>query len=66
MGYIEEDPVAEVHRIRAELLREYGGTKGYLKHLDEELPGLEQEGWHFVTVEEVAALRQRQESGMVV
>jgi hypothetical protein len=62
--YIEEDPVTEVHRIRAELLREYGGIKGYLKHLDEELPGLEQAGWHFVTAEEIAALRQR--SGMAV
>jgi hypothetical protein len=54
-----EDPVAEVHRIRAELLEEYGGIKGYLKHLNEDRPRLEREGWHFANPEELAALKNR-------
>jgi hypothetical protein len=54
-----EDPVAEVHRIRAELLEEYGGIKGYLKHLDEDRPRLEKEGWRFAGPDELAALRNR-------
>jgi hypothetical protein len=58
-GY--SDPrVAEIHRVRAELLEEYGGWEGYNKHLDEERPRLEAEGWHFVTPEEHAARLARQ------
>jgi hypothetical protein len=49
MNYHEEDPVAEIHRIRAELLKEYGGVKGYMKHLAEDRPRLEKEGWHFAS-----------------
>jgi len=31
-----KDPVVEeVHRIREELLKEYGGIDGYLRHLEE-------------------------------
>jgi hypothetical protein len=59
MNKNEEDPVAEVHRIRAELLEEYGGIKGYLKHLNEDRPRLEKEGWHFAGPEELAALKNR-------
>ena len=57
MNNHDEDPVAEVHRIRAELLEEYGGIKGYLKHLNEDRPRLEKEGWRFITAEELAALK---------
>ena len=60
MDNYEEDPVAEVHRIRAELLEEYGGIKGYLQHLDEDRPRLEKEGWRFASPEELAALRNRE------
>jgi hypothetical protein len=62
MNYCEvEDPVAEVHRIRAGLLEEYGGIDGYLKHIREDLSHerLEREGWRFVTAEEIAARRQK-------
>jgi hypothetical protein len=52
-----EDPIAEVHRIRSELLEEYGGIKGYLKHLDDDRPRLEKEGWHFADTEELEALK---------
>jgi hypothetical protein len=40
MNYREEDPLAEVHRIRAEVLKEYGGMKGWHEHLAAERPGL--------------------------
>jgi hypothetical protein len=31
-----EDPIVEeIHRIREELLAQYGGIDGYLKHLEE-------------------------------
>ena len=59
MNNREEDPVAEVHRIRAELLEEYGGVTGYLKHLGEDRPRLEREGWRFASPEELAALKNR-------
>jgi hypothetical protein len=56
MKYFEEDdPVAEVHRIRAEMLEEYGGIEGYIKHLDEDLPRLIAEGWKIVTPKEIKA-----------
>ena len=57
MNKREEDPLAEVHRIRAELLEEYGGIKGYLKHLNEDRPRLEKEGWRFACTEKLAALK---------
>lgn len=62
MGYMnnqEEDPLAEVHRIRAEILREYGGMKGWHEHLTAERPRLEKEGWRFASPEELAALKCR-------
>jgi hypothetical protein len=61
MKYLDEDPVEEVHRIRAELLEKYGGMEGYMKHLDDDLPRLIAEGWKFLTPEEMAALRNRRE-----
>jgi hypothetical protein len=62
MKYLDEDPVAEVHRIRAELLEEYGGIEGYMKHLDEDLPRLVKDGWKIVTPDEAEALRNRRET----
>jgi hypothetical protein len=61
MNYYEEDPVAEVHRIRARLLEEYGGIDGYLRHIREDFSRerLERDGWRFVTAEEIAARRQK-------
>jgi len=50
----EEDIIAEVHRIRAELLEKYGGISGWHKHNVEERPILEKEGWRFATKEELS------------
>jgi hypothetical protein len=53
------DPiVSEVRRNRAKLLEIYGGIEGLNKHLEEERPLLEKEGWHFATPEELTALKQ--------
>jgi hypothetical protein len=58
-GYF--DPIVEeVHRTRERLLEKYGGLEGYSKHLDEDRPRLEAEGWHFETDEEFAARIARQ------
>jgi hypothetical protein len=53
MKYIDTDIVAEVRKNREELLADYGGIEGYLKHLDEDRPRLEREGWKFVDMEEL-------------
>jgi hypothetical protein len=54
MNYnLEEDPIAEVHRIRAELLEKYGGLDGWHKHNLEERPLLEKKGWRFATEDEL-------------
>ena len=50
-GYHDEI-VAEVRRNRAKLLELYGGIEGLHKHMREERPGLEKDGWHFVSTEE--------------
>ncbi|MDR0868437.1 MAG: hypothetical protein LBP75_08215 [Planctomycetota bacterium] len=57
--FYRDEIVEEVRRHRAELLEEYGGIEGYHKHLDEQRPRLEKEGWKFVTPEEVRARRQK-------
>jgi hypothetical protein len=55
MNYnLEEDPITEVHRIRAELLEKYGGIDGWHKHNLELRPQLEKEGWVFATEAELA------------
>jgi hypothetical protein len=60
MKYVElEDPIAEVHRVRAALLKKYGGIEGWHKHNIEDQPHLEKEGWRFATPEEIDALRRR-------
>jgi hypothetical protein len=59
MDYHEENPLSEVRRIRAELLKEYGGIDGWHKHNMAERPRLEKEGWRFATSEELEALKHR-------
>ena len=49
-GYHDEI-VAEVRRNRAKLLKIYGGIEGLQKHMAEERPQLEKEGWRFVSAE---------------
>jgi hypothetical protein len=41
---------------KAHVAEKYGGWEGLMKHMDEDRPRLEKEGWKFITVEEV---RQR-------
>ena len=55
MKYIDSDPVSEVRRNREFLLEKYSGIDGLLKHMDEERPKLEEQGWHFVSTEDVIA-----------
>jgi hypothetical protein len=60
MEYDDFDPVEEVWRIRKELLEMYGGMEGLHKHMDEQRPRWEKEGWKFMTAEEVVALKKKQ------
>jgi hypothetical protein len=52
MRRYHDEIVAEVRRNRAKLLEMYGGIKGLHKHMDEDRPRLEKEGWKFVSAEE--------------
>ncbi|MDR2712427.1 MAG: hypothetical protein LBB91_04860 [Clostridiales bacterium] len=58
MIYIDNDPVAEVRRNRELLLEKYGGIDGLHKHMDEERPTLEKQGWKFISLEEVLARKR--------
>lgn len=49
----EEDPITEVHRVRAELMEKYGGIEGWHKHNIEQHPQLEKEGWIFANETEL-------------
>ena len=50
--------IAEVRRNRELLLEKYGGIDGLHKHMDEERPKLEKQGWTFVSVEEILAKKR--------
>ena len=58
MIYYDVDPVAEVRRNREILLEKHGGIDGLHKHMDEEQPILKQQGWKFISVEEVLMQRR--------
>ena len=58
MIYIDIDPVAEVRKNRELLLEKYGGIDGLHKHMEEERPKLEKQGWKFISVEEILARKQ--------
>jgi hypothetical protein len=53
MKCLDTDIIAEVRQNREQLLEKYGGIDGYLKHLAEERPQLEKEGWKFISIDEV-------------
>ncbi|MDR2555881.1 MAG: hypothetical protein LBC64_10710 [Fibromonadaceae bacterium] len=53
------DTIEEVYRIRQAILEEYGGMKGWNKHLDEIRPQVEAMGFKFLTEEECKELRNR-------
>ena len=62
MTYIDIDYVAEVRRNRELLLEKHGGIDGLHKHMEEERPELEKQGWKFVSVEEVLAKKREHPS----
>jgi len=57
-----EDPIEEVYRIRQEILEEYGGIKGWNKHLDKVRPEYEAKGFRTLTEAECEELRNRNRS----
>ena len=59
---VDIDLVAEVRRNRELLLEKYGGIDGLHKHMDEERPELEKQGWKFVSVEEVLAKKRTRDT----
>jgi hypothetical protein len=65
MTYIDNDPVAEVRRTREILLEQYGGIEGLHKHMDEERPELEKQGWKFMSVEEILTRKRERVSASV-
>ena len=51
-GFI--DPIVdEVRRNREQLLEKYGSIEGLHKHMAETRPILEEQGWKFVTINEI-------------
>jgi hypothetical protein len=62
MNGIYDPFLEEIYDTRAKLLEKYGGMEGYSKHLQEQRPILEAQGWHFVTPEERAERIANQES----
>jgi hypothetical protein len=65
-----EDFIAGVRRNKANLLEEYGGIEGLHieglhRHMAEEHPRLEKDGWKFVTLEEVLAKKENNETETV-
>ena len=57
-GFVDTNLVAEVRRNRELLLEKYGGIDGLHKHMEEERPILEKQGWTFVSVEELLAKKR--------
>jgi hypothetical protein len=44
----DDEVMAEVRERKAQLLEMYGGIEGLHRHMDEERPLLEKEGWKFL------------------
>ena len=63
-GY-QDEVVEEVRNNRAKLLEMYGGIEGLQKHMKEERPQLEKEGWHFVSTEAFSRHNQNNSSQSV-
>jgi hypothetical protein len=62
MKYLDTDPITEVRQNRELLLEIYGSIDGLHKHMDEERPKLEKQGWKFLSEEEMQNLRNRKQS----
>ncbi len=65
MIYLDVDPVAEVRRNRELLLEMYGGIDGLHKHMDEERPLLEKQGWVFTSIEEILSKKHKQTASVI-
>jgi hypothetical protein len=63
MNVFEDEIVTEVRKHRTELLEEYGGIAGYLKHIEADRPRLEREGWRFVDMSEILKKKHTDENG---
>ncbi|MHC6203189.1 hypothetical protein ACYULU_08335 [Breznakiellaceae bacterium SP9] len=59
----KDEIVEEVYRTRAKLLKQYGAWEGYSKHLEEQRPLLEAQGWKSMTPEEVIAKNTQASTG---
>jgi hypothetical protein len=66
MEYLDEDPVAEIHRIRTEIMNEFSSFEAWGKYLDAERPRLIKEGWNFITPEEAAARKQKPQNATII
>ena len=53
----DDEIMAEVRQNKAHLLEKYGGIEGLHKHMEEDRPRLEKEGWRFLAPEEVEAIK---------
>jgi hypothetical protein len=58
MAFKELDPIIEVRRNRELLLEKYGGIDGLHKHMDEERPILEKQGWTFMSIDEILSKKR--------
>ncbi|MCL2812374.1 MAG: hypothetical protein FWD25_10890 [Clostridia bacterium] len=58
MVIIDVDPITEVRSNRELLLEKYGGIGGLHKHMDEERPRLEAQGWVFVPLDTIIAKKR--------
>jgi hypothetical protein len=56
----DDEIMAECRERKAHVIEKYGGWEAYHKHLQEDRPRLEAEGWHFETPEEREARIARQ------
>ncbi|MCL2411867.1 MAG: hypothetical protein FWC97_09525 [Treponema sp.] len=59
-GY-KDEIITEVRENKAKLIEMYGGYSGFLKHLDEERPRLEEAGWEILNIEEVRTKNMRRQ-----
>jgi len=58
------NPILEVRRNREQLLERYNSIDGLHQHMDSERQTLENQGWTFVSAEEVLAKKQNFQKAM--
>jgi hypothetical protein len=55
----EDEVMRDVWERKAQVSAEMADLKAYMKHLEEDRPRLEAEGWKFVSPEDLAALQAK-------